>query len=218
MKTNITKELPVVGIVLIPFVYLAIIWNTLPQQVPMHWNASGQIDCYGDKAETLLIPILLPLLTYLIFTLSPLLDPKGKFGKMGDKLAGLKFMVTLLMSGLAVFILHSMKSGAAQDNNYIILFMGILFIIMGNYFKTIRANYFIGIRTPWTLENETVWNKTHKMAGTLWFAAGLLIAVLSFVLSQQAMLVVFLVITAIISIVPVVFSYFKFRELKLSAQ
>lgn len=214
MKITFSKELPVIGIVLIPFAYLAIIWNTLPQQVPMHWNAAGQIDRYGDKAESLLIPFLLPLLTYLIFTLSPLIDPKGKFGKMGNKLAGLKFLVTLLMSALAVFILHSMKNGATQDNNYIILFTGILFSIMGNYFKTIQANYFIGIRTPWTLENETVWKETHKMAGTLWFAGGLVIAALSFVLPQAAMLAVFLSITAIISVAPIVFSYLKFRKLK----
>lgn len=214
MKITFSKELPVIGIVLIPFAYLAIIWDTLPQQVPMHWNAAGQIDRYGDKAESLLIPFLLPLLTYLIFTLSPLIDPKGKFGKMGNKLAGLKFLVTLLMSALAVFILHSMKNGATQDNNYIILFTGILFSIMGNYFKTIQANYFIGIRTPWTLENETVWKETHKMAGTLWFAGGLVIAALSFVLPQAAMLAVFLSITAIISVAPIVFSYLKFRKLK----
>lgn len=214
MKITFSKELPVIGIVLIPFAYLAIIWNTLPQQVPMHWNAAGQIDRYGDKAESLLIPFLLPLLTYLIFTLSPLIDPKGKFGKMGNKLAGLKFLVTLLMSALAVFILHSMKNGATQDNNYIILFTGILFSIMGNYFKTIQVNYFIGIRTPWTLENETVWKETHKMAGTLWFAGGLVIAALSFVLPQAAMLAVFLSITAIISVAPIVFSYLKFRKLK----
>jgi hypothetical protein len=32
------KELPLIGIVLAPFVYLAIIWNTLPEKVPTHWN------------------------------------------------------------------------------------------------------------------------------------------------------------------------------------
>jgi uncharacterized membrane protein len=213
MQTTIKKELPVIAIVLIPFAYLAVIWNSLPQQVPMHWNASGQIDRYGDKAETLIIPFLLPVLTYLIFTFSPRIDPRGKIAKMGDKLHGLKFMVTLLMSALAVYILYAMKSGAGQDNNYLILFIGVLYMVMGNYFKTIQANYFIGIRTPWTLENETVWKETHKMAGMLWFVGGLAIVGASFVLEPGIMMVVFLCITAVIALVPIGFSYIKFRKL-----
>ena len=55
---NLKKELPLIGIVLLPFVYLAYIWNQLPAQVPMHYNIEGEIDRYGNKSELILIPIM----------------------------------------------------------------------------------------------------------------------------------------------------------------
>jgi uncharacterized membrane protein len=45
--------------------------------------------------------------------------------------------------------------------------MGILFYIAGVMMSRAKRNYFIGIRTPWTLNNEEVWNKTHRLGGLL---------------------------------------------------
>ena len=47
------KEIPFIAIALLPFAYLAYIWNELPKEVPMHWNGAGEIDRYGDKKELL---------------------------------------------------------------------------------------------------------------------------------------------------------------------
>ncbi len=49
MNETLKKELPIIGIVLLPFIYLAYIWNSLPEQVPMHWNLKGEIDNWGSK-------------------------------------------------------------------------------------------------------------------------------------------------------------------------
>ena len=56
---NLKKELPLIGIVLLPFLYLAYVWNQLPTEVPLHWNIKGEVDRYGDKSELILIPILI---------------------------------------------------------------------------------------------------------------------------------------------------------------
>ena len=79
---NLKKELPLIGIVLLPFVYLAYIWNQLPAQVPMHYNIEGEIDRYGNKSELILIPIMTSLLIYLIFLAVPYIDPKKQIQKM----------------------------------------------------------------------------------------------------------------------------------------
>ena len=91
---NLKKELPLIAIVLLPFIYLAYLWNDLPSKVPMHWNLKGEIDRYGDKSELIIIPILLPLLVYVIFLVVPKIDPKNKLNKMGDKLQTIKFLLT----------------------------------------------------------------------------------------------------------------------------
>jgi immunity protein, SdpI family len=209
---KLKKELPLIVIVLLPFIYLAYIWNQLPEKVPMHWNINGEIDRYGDKMELILIPILLPLLIYVIFLVIPKIDPKNKLNKMGNKLQTIKILLTTFMSILALFIIYSVKNQSIENPNYIVLSIGVLYIILGNYFKTIKANYFIGIRTPWTLENETVWKETDKLGGKMWFIGGIIVVLSSLILDKQPNLTVFLIVTGIITIIPIVYSYIVFEK------
>ncbi|MDC1068991.1 SdpI family protein [Candidatus Kapabacteria bacterium] len=209
---NIKKELPLILIVLLPFIYLGYIWGQLPDKIPLHWDLNGEIDRYGDKMELILIPILLPLLIYIIFLMIPKVDPKNKLNQMGNKLQSIKILVTTIMSILALFIINSSKNQSLANPNYIVLIIGILYLVLGNYFKTIRANYFIGIRTPWTLENETVWKKTHSLGGKLCFTGGLIVVITSLILENQTNFIVFMIITAIISITPIIYSYLIFKK------
>ncbi len=210
---KLKRELPLIGIVLLPFIYLAYVWKSLPEKVPMHYTIDGEIDRYGDKTELIMIPFLLPFLIYIIFLVIPKIDPKNKLHKMGNKYQNIKVLLTIFMSILALFIIHSTQNESFTNTNYIVLLIGVLYIILGNYFKTIQANYFIGIRTPWTLENETVWKATHKLAGKMWFIGGIIVVLSSLILSNRPNFMVFISITAIISLIPIVYSYFNFQKL-----
>ncbi len=213
MKTTVQTELPLIGIVLIPFIYLAYIWKKLPEKVALHWNIEGEVDRYGDKSELILIPILLPLLIYVLFMIIPKIDPKDKLKHMGKKYNVLKTVLTVFMSVLSMIIIYTALNESFYNPNYIFLMIGVLFAILGNYFKTIRANYFIGIKTPWTLENETVWKETHKLAGKIWFIGGLVIIFGSLILEKTANTVLFAITTVTITLIPVVYSYFKYQSL-----
>ncbi|MGB2685524.1 MAG: DUF1648 domain-containing protein, partial [Olleya sp.] len=107
---NLKKEFPYIILMALPFIYLAYIWNTLPETVPTHWNASGEIDGYGSKNSLLLIPFMLPVLVYIIMTIAPKIDPKNKIATMGKKYEQLKFFLVLFMSILALFIIYSSKT------------------------------------------------------------------------------------------------------------
>lgn len=214
MKLTLRKELPIIGIVLIPFVYLAFLWNTLPEKVPTHWNYKGEIDRWGDKYSLIGLLFLLPVLTYLLLLIIPKIDPKKRIDLMGGKYYQLKFIIVLLMSLLSLFILYLTKNQSISNPNLIFALIGILIVVMGNYFKVIQPNYFLGIRTPWTLENKEVWKSTHTFASKLWFIGGLLIIIGGIILPDDFFLVVFLSIIALIAIVPMVYSYFKFKEIE----
>jgi uncharacterized membrane protein len=57
------------------------------------------------------------------------------------------------------------------------LFMGgmfLFFALMGNVMGKVKPNFFMGVRTPWTLANETVWVRTHRLAAWLWTVGGLI--------------------------------------------
>lgn len=48
-------------------IYLAVVWNSLPDQLPGHYNLAGEIDRWGNKEELLLLPLVMWGL-YLLFT------------------------------------------------------------------------------------------------------------------------------------------------------
>lgn len=214
MNLELKKELPLIGIILTPFVYLATIWSSLPERVPIHWNSSGEIDDWGNKLSLIVMLFLLPVLTYVIMSVITKIDPKKKLPLMGGKFYQLKFFLVLFMSILALFIVYISKNQSFSNPSFAFVMVGALLMIMGNYFKVIRPNYFIGIRTSWTLESEEVWKSTHVFAGKLWFIAGFLIIAGSLIFEMPVISKVFLALILLIAIIPVLYSYFKYRSLK----
>ncbi len=211
---SLKKEIPLLIIVSLPFIYLTYIWDNLPNKVPLHSNLKGEIDRYGDKTELLLIPILLPLLTYILFSIIPKIDPKEKIRNMGNKFTRIKTLLITFSSILAIFMIYTAKNPTDSNPNYITLFIGILYLIFGNYFKTIKPNYFIGIRTPWTLDSEIVWKETHQLAGKMWFIAGIIVTISSLLLDKQINFKIFIILTIIISVTPVLYSFLKYKQHK----
>lgn len=216
MNETFKKELPILGFVLLPFVYLGYLWNSLPEKVPIHWNLKGEIDDWGSKLSLIGLVFLLPVLTYVLMLAIPKIDPKKRIEFMGGKYYQLKLVLVCFMSVLALFIIHSSKSQTLSSPSVVFVLVGLLFMALGNYFKVIKQNYFVGIKTPWTLESEEVWKLTHILAGKLWILGGLLVVIFSLVIPDNINFYFFLTITAIITVVPIVYSYLIFKKLKKS--
>ncbi len=214
------KESVLWVLIILPYVYLATIWNKLPDQVPTHFNISGNADAWSGKTTLLFLPGAMGIGIYLLMLLIPVLDPKRKIQQMGVKYYNFRFMLTFFFSLFATYLLFVSNSGSLKNPNLLIGLIGALFAMLGNYFQTVRPNYFIGIRTPWTLENELIWKKTHRLGGRLWMAGGVLIAILSFFIkSNSALAITFGAILSVMVIVPVVYSYTEFlKEKNLSNQ
>ena len=218
MNETLKKELPIVGFVLLPFIYLTYLWNSLPEKVPIHWNYKGEIDDWGTKYSLIGVAFLLPVLTYVLMLLIPKIDPKKRIELMGGKYYQIKFVLVVFMSILSLFFIHSSKSQTLSSPILVFVLIGLLFMALGNYFKVIKQNYFLGIKTPWTLESEEVWKLTHILAGKLWIIGGLLIVIFSLVIPENINFYFFITIAAIISIVPIVYSYLIFKKIKNSNQ
>ena len=59
-------------------------------------------------------------------------------------------------------------------STWVLCFVGILFIVIGNYLPKCKQNYTIGIKLPWTLNSEENWNKTHRFGGIVFVLFGLI--------------------------------------------
>ncbi|SHH37859.1 SdpI family protein [Flavobacterium defluvii] len=214
MNLELKKELPIIGIVLAPFVYLAKIWNSLPERVPIHWNYRGEIDKWGSKFTLIIILFMLPVLVYTLMLTALKFDPKKRLSLMGGKFYQLKFILVLFVSLLALFIIYISKNQSLTSPSLLHVGIGVLLMVLGNYFKVIQPNYFIGIRTPWTLENNEVWKATHSFAGKLWFFWGLLLMIGGLVFQDAFFSKAFLAVVLVLAVVPIVYSYFKFKSLQ----
>lgn len=205
-------------VILIPSVYLAISWNNLQDRIPLHFDIRGNADRYGSKNELLISVVILTILSGLVYLLLKniyRIDPKKYAAENKDRLLRIGFAVSVFMAALTCMIIYSGVHGTAGFSASLILGgVGLLFAIIGNYLPNLKPNYFAGLRLPWTLENPENWKKTHALAGKLWFGAGLFLAAICLLLSAKIAFVVFFSITAIITIIPCIYSYRLFKEQK----
>jgi uncharacterized membrane protein len=200
--------------IVLPYVYLSTIWDKLPARVPTHFDLAGKPNDWSDKSSLLYLPGAMMIGIYLLMLIIPYIDPKKKIQQMGNKYYNLRFLLTFFFSILTIFILYTSSTGSIKNPNILLGLIGVLFAMLGNYFQTLRPNYFIGIRTPWTLESEQTWKKTHRFGGKIWMVGGVLIAFFSFFQSNALFSIVFGIIIGILVIVPIVYSYLEFQKEK----
>ncbi|MDF9298374.1 MULTISPECIES: SdpI family protein [Geobacillus] len=147
----------------------------LPDQVAIHWNAAGEADGFSNKWVGAFLPPLLMTGLLIFMSALPKFDPKKANYSRFQK------SYRIVNAALACFflLLHivtlAYNLGFPVDVGLLVpIGVGALLIVLGNYMPKIKPNYFIGIRTPWTLESEAVWNKTHRLGGKVFIAMGML--------------------------------------------
>jgi uncharacterized membrane protein len=200
----------------VPLIYLAIVWPNLPSEVPLHFNLNGTPDRYGSKTELLAAIIGLTVLNiavYLLVTNIYRIDPKRYAAANRERLNNIAIATTIFMCGIVSLVIYAASSGSFKFHPGIVYTgVGILFAIIGNYMPNLKPNYFAGIRLPWTLEDPENWRKTHALGGKLWFAGGLLLAILCLFLPARASSIVFFSIMAIIVLIPCAYSFILYRK------
>ena len=90
------------------------------------------------------------------------------------------------------------------------VFIGVVFLVIGNYLPKTKQSYTMGIKLPWTLNSEENWNRTHRLGGFLWVLGGAAFIVLS--IFKWWNIYVFFAILAVMVLVPTVYSYLLYRK------
>jgi uncharacterized membrane protein len=198
-------------VILIPAAYLAIVWNSLPASIPMHFDLEGNVDRYGDKSELLIMLGILTAVNVAVYLLLPniyRIDPKKYAGENKSRLYRITCAVVIFLSAMICMIIHSSVRGDIKvTTGFMVPAMGLLFAILGNYMYTIKPNYFAGFRLPWTLNNDENWRKTHLLGGKLFFGGGLLIAVCGLFTSFKVAIIILFAILTLSILITCVYSY-----------
>lgn len=117
-------------------------------------------------------------------------------GKWISPVTALYFSLLSVYAGLY-------PASSAYDSG-IVLFVGFVFIISGNYFPKNHVNPYIGLKFPWLLHDEESWDKTHKLGGYTWILAGLVLILQVFFHSLKTAAIPLVIILA--GILPLVYS------------
>ena len=194
-------------VLLIPVIVGLLLWDRLPDPMPSHWNIDGEVDGWTSKAFTVFgIPALMLALQWVcIFAAKA--DPK--YENYNPKMFKLAFWVCpaigLLLSGM---VYPAALGYSVPIETVMPLFMGALFIVVGNWLPKCQQTYTMGIKLPWTFASEANWNATHRFGGKVWVIGGVLTMLTAFFGSFWLLMV----ILAAMVILPTVYSYLYYRN------
>jgi len=203
------KELITLGIIFAMFVTAFLLVQGMPDKIPTHWNAQGDIDGYGSRETIFLMPIV-ALGVYVMFLVIPKIAVKKKnvlefYGKHGFSF---KLAMVLFFAAMHAIITWSALENPVDMKLTMPFLIGGLFVYIGYILPDIKRNYFIGIRTPWALADEKNWQKTHRFGGKLFMLLG--IASIAFaVVGMSLMWWVGLTLLAVAAMF-----YYSYREFK----
>jgi uncharacterized membrane protein len=215
---KVDKELikgDIIPILLIVALFIAgiILYPHLPNKVPSHWNASGQIDTYQSRTWGAFgMPLMLAGI-YLGMLFLPYIDPKREnYPKFKTTYGIIRLALVVVFSIIQISTLI-VALGGPKDliPKLVPITIGALFIVIGNYMPRIKFNWFVGIRTPWTLSNEEVWRGTHRFSGYMFIIAGMLMCLAAF-LPSPINIIIALTGVVVSGVFSIVYSYILFRK------
>jgi len=189
-------------------------YTGLPERVPVHWNLSGEVDRYGSRSEALFMMPLLMLAIWAILRFLPRIDPlRANYAKFAGSYEVI--IDSLLAMMLVIHIAIVLGASGAPDSVTMIVraAIGAMFIVLGNVMPRTRQNWFVGVRTPWTLASARVWDRTHRVAGYLFVALGLIV-ILTIPLAPQIGIPILAAGVAVVAMGSVIYSYLEWRKEK----
>lgn len=199
-------------VTILPMLFGVIFWNQLPDMITTHWGADGVADGFSGKAFAVFVPTAIILALNLLCVVATAFDQNGR--NQNKKAMGIIFWIMPIISLMMNGLMYSVAFNREVKLEWLFpSLFGILFVVMGNYIPKIVRNRTFGIKISWTMNNEENWNKTHRLAGKLWVAGGIVMIAGAFLPMKWA-IGVFLVLLLTMIAVPFAYSFGIYRKHK----
>lgn len=188
------------------------VFHRLPAEIPTHWNLSGEVDGWSPRFPGAFIAPAVATVLWLLIRFQARFDPRREEVVRSTRTRSLLAEILVaFMAVLEVLTLGIALGWPLDMSEALWPLLGLLLVAMGNYLPRVRPNWFIGVRTPWTLANDVVWQKTHRLAGWTFVAAGLLTAAAMF-LPVRVRPFVGAGAVLLAAVVPVAYSFLRWRR------
>lgn len=211
------------------FIISAAAYNFLPEQIPVHYDISGNVDRYGSRNEIFFYPCLILVLTVSYFIVMKLLEKSiskansekdAEMKKNNSKVISTVFLCMIFiqfgMHCISVFSkivqyrgLYGFDEKTSFDiqMSMLTLMLGIMYIVLGNIMSKTKRNGAVGFRTNSSMKNDYTWQQSNRFAGRAMMMTGVISLVLAFVLKGISSIFFMLGCLIICVIVSSIYSY-----------
>jgi uncharacterized membrane protein len=200
------------GLVALSFALTGLLYGRLPDAIPTHWNARGEVDGFTPKPWG---PFILPMVmagVYALLSVIPRISPRGyRIERFQDVYQVILAAIMAFLFLVNVLVLLAGIGAPVPMSRAIHAGTGLLLLVLGNFMGKVTKNFFVGIRTPWTLASDEVWLRTHRLGGKSFVLAGVAVFV-SGLLGGGSPPV--LAAVAIAAGIPIVYSYVIYRRIE----
>lgn len=176
MRSFIARERWPLILVLLNWLVALGFYPFLPEVIPTHWGLDGRPDRWLPRFPGAFISPGVATLLLFAMRSGPKSAPQGAHGR-----AGVSYPPQLKASFLALllFITFATLSGITGRVDLdvpraLLAGLGVFFVVLGRVLPQVRPNFGWGVRTPWTLSNDEVWERTHRMTGKVMVVMGAL--------------------------------------------
>lgn len=218
-------------IAFIPLIITVILYGSLPEKVPMHFDINWNVDRYGHRSE-LIFACAAYLLMPLLFSVfirgferkaAGTEDEKAKAGFMSNvrvvTVIGIftSLILTVTFICILIFMLKTISNtGTAlsyDPTRPIVILMGILLMVIGNFLPKTRRNSIVGLKCGWTYYNDVTWQKSNRFAALLIMGLGAFTIAMVMIM-PDALIVLFIMmgLMFLIMIVSLVYAYRIYKE------
>lgn len=205
------------ALTILPFLISIAVIPILPDQIPAHYDINGEVDRWGSKWETLILPaISLVVCSFFYpFMMMQLKDQQHKGNVMAMNITLLLLPTVFFV--VFLFLTITSLQGVEDISKFPIMqvfcsVIALFFAALGFVLPNVKSNQLFGIRTTWTLKNEEVWEKTHKFSGKLFIVGGICIAVICLLVSELISFIIFMVGLLLLSVLSIVYSYKVYKQ------
>ncbi|MFH1506633.1 MAG: DUF1648 domain-containing protein [archaeon] len=201
----------IIAIIVISFIIGIYYYPQFPEEVASHWNTQGEVDDYMPKFWGLFLMPIISVGLFILFLWLPNADPyKENYKSFQNYFDGFIVILVAFLFYIYLLTIAWTLGFTANIGQLLTPAFGVLIYYCGVLISKAKRNWFVGIRNAWTLSSDKVWDKTHKLGGTL-FKIAAVIAVIGGFFPEGTFWFVLLPIIAVVVIV-FVYSYLVYKK------
>ena len=172
MRDTIRRWYPA-GLLAAALLMSVLAYPELPERVATHWGFDGEVDGWSSRTGAAVFGPAIVAGLWAMFRVLPRLDPRGRnYARFAGTYELMANMTLTIVAAMHAAILALALGWPVPMTRVVCGSVGIMLVVIGNVMPRARPNFFVGVRTPWTLSSDRVWERTHRVAGYLFVAAG----------------------------------------------